>query len=95
MHSLLKEQRLSLTELAHQEGVSPPTTWRWAMRGTKGIKLESFRVGGRRFTTQEAFARFVEQSTAVANGKQPKARTNLQQQDTNDRDERELDRAGI
>jgi len=67
MPNLLEEDRISLTELARREGVNICTVWRWAQRGVKGIKLETFCVGGRRYTTQEAFARFVERSTAAAN----------------------------
>lgn len=95
MPDLLQESRLSLTQLAHQEGVSIPTTWRWAKRGVKGIRLESFCVGGRRYTTQEAFARFVERTTAVANGDQPKVRTNRHRQAAIDRADDELTSQGI
>jgi len=95
MTTMLSERRLSLSQLAHQEGVSPPTTWRWAMRGIKGTQLETLCVGGRRYTTQEAFARFVERRTAAANGEQPKARTSRQRQTAIDRAEDELTRQGI
>ena len=68
MVDFLKEQRLTLTQLAKQEGVSIPTPWRWANRGVRGVVLETFNVGGRRFTTHEAFQRFVQRSTAAARG---------------------------
>jgi hypothetical protein len=35
------------------------TLMRWALRGVKGIKLETVVVGGRRFTSREAIQRFV------------------------------------
>jgi hypothetical protein len=35
------------------------TCWRWCLRGIRGHQLESFSVGGRKFTTREAFSRFV------------------------------------
>ena len=35
------------------------TKWRWAMRGVKGVRLETALVGGQRFTTAAACARFV------------------------------------
>ncbi len=97
MFDLLSEHRLSLTELARKEGVSVPTAWRWAQRGCKGIRIQTIQIGGRRFTTREAFARFVEATTAAANGPQPAtaARTNRQRQAAIKRAEKELDSAGI
>jgi len=43
-------------------GRSPsiPTLHRWRLRGVRGVKLETLKVGGRRFTSIEAIARFVE-----------------------------------
>jgi hypothetical protein len=32
---------------------------RWANRGVRGVKLETVRVGNRRFVTQEAIDRFL------------------------------------
>ena len=97
MVDFLKEQCLSLTELARQEGVSIPTPWRWTKRGVKGVVLETFSIGGRRYTTQEAFQRFVERSTAAANGEPaaPASRTNRQRETAIARAERELEKAGI
>jgi hypothetical protein len=56
---LLSETRLTLAQLAHRERVGIATVWRWTLNGTKGVRLESFKVGGRKFTTSEAFERFV------------------------------------
>jgi hypothetical protein len=56
---LLSETRISLTELASAQGVALSTCWRWCLRGIKGHVLESFSVGGRKFTTREAFNRFI------------------------------------
>jgi hypothetical protein len=95
---LLTETRLSLTQLAHAEGVSVPTPWRWAQRGVRGIVLETFSVGGRRYTTREAFGRFVERSTAAAKGgpaPSPAARSNRQRDAAIRRAEAELADAGI
>jgi len=39
--------------------------------GARGVKLESFSIGGRRYTTLEAFVRFVEATTAAAAGDAP------------------------
>lgn len=95
MSDLLCETRVSLTELARQEGVSIPTTWRWAQRGVKGIRLETIQVGGRRYATQEAFHRFVERTTAAAHGEVPSTRTNRQREASIKRAEAELASDGI
>lgn len=48
------------------------TTWRWVLKGIRGRKLESGMIGGRRYTTREAIARFLApreselQTTAVS-----------------------------
>ncbi len=78
MNDLISEQRLTLNQLAKQEGVNPSTVWRWSLRGVRGVKLETFSVGARRFTTAEAFGRFVHGTTAAAQGEQPQVRTNRQ-----------------
>lgn len=66
---LLRETRIALGLLAREQCVSVTTSWRWCLRGIKGHVLESFTVGGRRYTTREAFARWV----ALTNG-EPAAR---------------------
>ncbi len=66
MNNLLAESRLSLAELARREGVSVSTAWRWTLRGVRGITLESFSIGAKRVTTDEAFCRFVSATTAAA-----------------------------
>jgi hypothetical protein len=68
MSNLLEETRLSFAELAKREGVNVSTIWRWALRGVRGVRLEHFSRGGRRFCTLEAFTRFCEASTAAAGG---------------------------
>lgn len=35
------------------------TWWRWHRRGVGGVKLETIRVGGKRYTTAEAMQRFI------------------------------------
>ncbi len=35
------------------------TRWRWAMSGIQGVRLETVKVGGRRFTTDAAIRRFL------------------------------------
>ena len=98
MCEMLSEKRLTLNQLAHREKVNPSTVWRWAQRGVRGCVLETFSIGGRRFTTEEAFERFVAETTAVAKGQVkplPKSRTPRQRRLAIERAERELDEAGI
>lgn len=95
MSEILAEHRLSLSALARREGVSVSTVWRWTLRGVRGVKLESFAVGGRRYTTAEAFARFVDSTTAAASGEQPQSRTNRQREAAMNRAEAELARANV
>jgi transposase len=66
MISLIDEKKLSLTELAKREGVHVSTVWRWVLRGVRGARLESFCAGGRRFTTEPAWIRFCEATTAAS-----------------------------
>jgi hypothetical protein len=45
------------------------TVWRWAMRGVRGVQLESLLCGGVRYTSEEAVARFI----ALLNEHEPPA----------------------
>jgi hypothetical protein len=38
---------------------SAATMWRWAIRGVDGVKLETFKIGGRRYTTPESVEKFL------------------------------------
>ena len=71
------------------------TVWRWVLNGTRAGKLESFRVGGRRFTSLESIQRFAEQSTAAADGDATPARTSRQREREVAAAERACERAGI
>jgi hypothetical protein len=51
--------RISFPKLAQREGVHLSTVWRWAIKGVRGHKLESFSVGSKKFTTEPAYARFL------------------------------------
>lgn len=94
--TLLAEDRISLTDLAKDEDRNVSTVWRWAQRGVRGVKLETFNVGGRRFTTREAFARFVEATTEAAQGSPVQSpRTNRQREAAISRAERECAELGI
>lgn len=96
MSDLLNEQRLTLAELARMEGVNVCTVWRWAQRGVRGVKLETFSVGGRRFTTRGAHGRFAEGCNAAAQGvTAPAPRTNRQREAAIRKAEAELAKAGV
>src|SRR5688572_21353962 len=56
------------------------TLWRWSNSSCRGVKLETFNVGARRFTTKEAVARFIAATTAAAQGESIPARTEKQRQ---------------
>ena len=62
---LLTEPRISLNQLAREQNVALSTVWCWCLRGIKGHRLESFSVGGKKFTTVEAFRRFVAATNAT------------------------------
>jgi hypothetical protein len=86
--------RISLPQLAREEGVSPVSTWRWALRGICGIPLPSFCVGHKRYTTRAAYREWVAQVTAARNG-QAITRPERQRESAIERAERETERMGV
>ncbi len=74
--TLIAETRISFNVLAQEQDVSIPTVWRWSQRGIRGHVLESFSVGGRKFTTREAFQRFISRTNGerIVNGETPRQR---------------------
>jgi hypothetical protein len=60
------EERISLPKLAHERGVSPVSTWRWSVRGYRGIILPTFCVGRKRYTTRSAFSEWCAAVTLAA-----------------------------
>jgi hypothetical protein len=65
---LLNEGIHSLTKALAKAGMprSYRTALRWALHGTKGVVLESCKVGGLRMTSVQAALRFAEATTAIA-----------------------------
>ncbi len=59
-----QEDRLPLTALAAELGVDRNTVTRWVKHGYEGQRLESYRIGKKRFTSQQAAKRFL----AAVNG---------------------------
>lgn len=45
------------------------TGWRWATHGCRGVKLATFHIGGRRYTTKQALEEF----HAAINADQPES----------------------
>jgi len=40
-------------------GPSPATMWRWSLKGIDGVKLKTYKIGGRRYTTAADLENFV------------------------------------
>ena len=95
--TILSERRLNLSQAARKLGVNPSTAWRFALHGVRGVQLETFSVGVKRFTTEESITRFIEACTTAAAGEQPtsQVRTPKQRERDIEQAERELARAGI
>jgi len=86
--------RVSLPQLAKEQGVSPVSTWRWALRGVAGIVLPTFCIGHKRFTTRAAFNEWVAQVTAAKNG-EATSRPPAHRESAMDRAERETAKLGV
>lgn len=71
------------------------TVYRWLNRGVRGRRLETVLVGGKRYTSQEAITRFIEETTAAADGRRPKSKKSNRRQAAIDKAEKELEAAGI
>lgn len=64
LDNLFSEERISITQLAEELGVNYSTARRWIKQGYRGLRLESFRIGKKRYSTRQAAARFI----AAVNG---------------------------
>jgi hypothetical protein len=73
------------------------TVYRHFGRGCRGVFLETFVAGGRRYTTVEAIARFIERTTANSPGASipPSRPTNRQREREIRRAEFEATEAGL
>jgi hypothetical protein len=93
----LSEKLLDLTAAAQILPGRPnvSTLWRWSARGVRGVKLETCVVGGKRFTSHEALARFAARCSAAADGTPVPVRTSRQRAAAQRAAERELDEAGL
>jgi hypothetical protein len=90
-----REELLTLTEAANSLPGRPniTTLWRWRNRGVRGVRLETVLVGGKRFTSREALARFHQAVNAAADGVQVRSCTNRQRERDIARAEKELQEA--
>ena len=98
MIDLDHEQPISITQAARLIPGRPnvSTIWRWIQNGVRGEKLGTVAVGGRRFTTAEAIARFIAATTAKANGEpSPPAPTAKQRRRAISSAQKALAEAGI
>ncbi|MCA9235682.1 MAG: DUF1580 domain-containing protein [Planctomycetales bacterium] len=73
----------------------PATLFRWRQGGRHGVRLETLLVGGRRQTSVEAVRRFIQQTTAVANGGEPTASPTQKRRREHGEAKASLQRAGI
>ena len=71
------------------------TVWRWHLRGVRGVRLETFMWGGKRFTTVEALRRFQERVTAAADGGTERVETPRQRQRAIERAEQKAKDLGV
>jgi hypothetical protein len=73
------------------------TLYRWALKGFRGVRLETIRIGGTLCTSKEALQRFADRLVPIGAGAEPmgsfvsSASRRRAQLDA----ERELDKAGI
>ena len=75
-------------------GVGIATVWRYMSKGVRGVKLEYFVCGGKRWTSKEAISRFVDaQNTDQTPA--PPAITPAQRRRQSEAARAELERAGI
>ena len=76
------------------KSVHVATLHRWASRGgVRGVRLETVRIGGIRYTSAEALERFIAQCSADDAGQQPQL--TRQRQKARDKAAAELSAAGI
>jgi hypothetical protein len=80
--NLENETLISITDAAKRCPSRPHvgTVWRWTLNGLHGIKLQSIKVGGKRFTSLEALHRFIDATTARSAGKPQPVRTRRERQ---------------
>ncbi|QDS99937.1 DUF1580 domain-containing protein [Adhaeretor mobilis] len=91
---MIQDEKLFPLPTAYEKATGirphPATCHRHKTCGIKGVRLETIKCGGRRFTSVEAVQRFNAEITAAADGGLPKPRTERQRVTAIERAEREL-----
>lgn len=59
---LLTEELCSMAEVAQELKVHVASVHRWRVRGVRGAKLETVRIGGKILTSRQAVTRFLQQT---------------------------------
>src|SRR5262245_40583903 len=59
MIDIYGETLVSLDEVAEFMKATQSSVYAWTRKGCRGVKLESVQLGGKRYSTREAVARFV------------------------------------
>lgn len=97
MIDMATEQLIPITDAPKHIPGRPAlmTVYRWMKRGVSGVRLESLRIGGRRFTSMEALSRFFHETTAAADRREVSAEPTHRRSVAIERAERELAEAGI
>src|SRR5688572_11109360 len=87
MIDVANEQVIPLSAAAREvpnrdsgRGVNISTVWRWALKGSRGVKLETCFCGGIRMTSREALQRFYERVTAAADGEEAPVHSDRQRE---------------
>lgn len=62
------KRRKSIPQAAKIMGVSAETCWRWCLHGVGGVRLGTFFIGGRRFTSEDLLREFIKKRNAASNG---------------------------
>lgn len=93
---MLGETLRRLSEAAAKIRTRPnvSTVWRWHKKGIKGIHLETIKIGGTIYTSDEALERFLERINEPA-APAPRPRTRRETAAAVARAERILKRAGV
>lgn len=88
-------ERLTFSAAAQKIGVHVATLWRWATAGCRGVRLQSWSIGARRFTTATAIDQFMIDTTAAATGEPLPVRTPRQRTVAIAKARQQLEAAGV
>lgn len=75
MIDVKEEKPFSFPSISKGHPIRPsvPTLWRWALKGLQGVRLETIKIGGRRYTSFEAIDRFAARLTDLRSAEGPNA----------------------